>query len=54
MLRLIVETFIFGNGIVAGIGLRVWLSWNWLFGIFTQQKLPRLISEMRRVFSSLR
>jgi len=45
MLGLIVETLSFGNGIVAAIGLRVWLSCNWLFGIFTQQKLARMISE---------
>jgi len=29
MLGLIIETFIFGKGIVAAIGLRVWLSCNW-------------------------
>jgi len=29
MLGLIVEKFIFGNGRVAVIGLRVWLSCNW-------------------------
>jgi hypothetical protein len=29
MLGLIVEMFIFENGIVAAIGLGVWLSCNW-------------------------
>jgi hypothetical protein len=29
MLGLIIETFIFGNGIGAAIGLHVWLSYNW-------------------------
>jgi len=54
MLGLIIQIFIFGNGIVPATGLRVWLSCNWWFGIFTQQRLTRMISETRRVFSSLR
>jgi hypothetical protein len=29
MLQLIVKTFIYGNGIVADIGLHEWLSSNW-------------------------
>jgi hypothetical protein len=52
MLGLIVETFVFGNDIVAVIGLSIWLSCNLLFGIITQQKLARMISEMRNVFRS--
>jgi len=39
MLGSIVETIIFGTGIVAVIGLHVWQSCNWQFRIFTQQKL---------------
>jgi len=53
-LGLIIETFIFGNSIVAAIGLHVWLSCNWYFGIFTKQKLAQVISEMQTLFRSLR
>jgi len=53
MLELIVETFIFGKGIVAVIGLHIWLSCNWYFSIFTQQKLARMISGTQILFSSL-
>jgi hypothetical protein len=51
MLGLIVETLLFGNSIVAVIGLRVWLSCNLWFGNFTQQKLARMITEMGTLFS---
>jgi len=53
MLELIVETFIFGKGIVVAIELREWLLCNWQFGIFTQLKLVGIISETRMHFSSL-
>jgi hypothetical protein len=52
--ELIVKMFIFVNGIVAAIGLRVLLSCNWEFGIFTQQKSAQIISETRKLFRSLR
>jgi len=54
MLRLIIEMFIFGIGIVAAIRLHVWLSSNWEVGIFTQQKLSRMIAVTRTLISSLR
>ena len=54
MLRLIVDTFVFGHGIVAVIGLRVWLSCNCYFSILTRQKLPRMIIEPGLLFRLLR
>ena len=53
MLGLIVETFVSGKGIVPVIGLRVWLSCNWLFSILTQQTSAQKISETCPVFSLL-
>jgi len=49
MVGLILETLAFGKGIVAAIGLLVWLSCTWWFGIFTQQTLAQMISERRMV-----
>jgi len=54
MMELIVEIFVFGNGIVAAIGHHIWLSHIWLFGIFTQLKLAWDSSEVQMHFSSLR
>ena len=54
MLGLIIETLVFRKGTVAMIALHLWLSCNWLFGIFTPQKLAQIISETRTLFSSLR
>jgi hypothetical protein len=39
ILRLIVEIFNFGKGMVAMIELCAWLLCNWQFGILTQQML---------------
>jgi len=54
ILGLIGETFIIGKGIVVAIGLCVWLSCNWYFDSFTQQKLARMISKTRTLISWLR
>jgi len=53
MLGLIVEMCIFGNGIVAAIGLRVWLSCDGSFSMFTKETLVDMIRETRKLFSSL-
>jgi hypothetical protein len=53
MLGLIVETFIFGKGVVAAIGLHVRPSSNWLFGIIRQQKLAQMIRETETIFCLL-
>ena len=53
MLGFIVETFVFAHGIVAATGLCVLLSSNWLFGIYTQQELAWMISEMQTLSSLL-
>jgi len=45
MFGLIIERLHFGKGIVAVIGLRVWLPWNWFVGIFAQQRFAAMISE---------
>jgi len=46
MLGLIVEAFVVVKGMVAVIGVHVWLSSKLVLGIFTQQKLAQMISEM--------
>jgi len=53
MLGLIIETFVFGKGIVAATVLWIWLSFNWQFGTFTQQELAWMITEMRMLFGGL-
>jgi len=54
MLWVMVETLVLEKGIVVAIGLCVWLSCNWEFGIFAQQTLARMIFGMRTQSSSLR
>jgi len=54
MLGLIVQIFISGKGMVAAIGLNVWLAFNRYFGIVSQWKLPRLSSETQWLLGSLR
>jgi len=52
MLGLIVEAFVVVKGMVAVIGVHVWLSSKLVLGIFTQQKLAQMISEMWLLFRS--
>jgi hypothetical protein len=50
MLGLIIERFIFGNGIVESTALWVWLSCDWKYGILPQQKSAGMVSETQMLY----
>jgi len=53
ILKLVVQMFVLGKDLVAAIEISVWQSCDWKFGIFTQQQLAQMISDMWTRFNLL-